>query len=242
MPRLLLIDSFNLIFRAFHARQRMNAAPMRTSRGTSTEAIYIFHNMLRKLRKQYAPEYLAAVFESEGPTFRDEQFEAYKANRAETPPELVEQIPAISRMLEALRVPVLKAPGYEADDVIGTVARKAAAEGVEVWIVSSDKDMLQLVGGNVRMLDMMKNDTLYDAEKVREFKGVPPERIADLLALTGDSVDNIPGAPGIGDKGAVQLLEQFGSVAELLGRAGEVQRKAYRESLQGHREQIELSL
>ncbi len=242
MPRLLLIDSFNLIFRAFHARQRMNAAPMRTSRGTSTEAIYIFHNMVRKLRKQYAPEYLAAVFESEGPTFREQQFEAYKANRSETPPELVEQIPAISRMLEAMRVPVLQAPGYEADDVIGTVARKAAAEGVEVWIVSSDKDMLQLVGGHVRMLDMMKNDTLYDAEKVREFKGVPPERIADLLALTGDSVDNIPGAPGIGDKGAVQLLEQFGSLAELLDRAEEVQRKAYRESLQNHREQIELSL
>ncbi len=241
MARLLLIDSFNFIFRAFHARQRTGAPPMRTSRGSSTEAIYIFHNMLRRLQKQYQPEYLAAVFESEGPTFRDQQFAAYKANRTETPPELIEQIPAIARMLEAMRIPVLLSPGYEADDVIGTVARQAAAQGLEVWIVSSDKDMLQLVGDNIRMLDAMKNDTLYDPAKVREFKGVPPERIADLLALVGDTSDNIPGAPGIGDKGAAQLLEQFGSLDQLLDRASEVARKAYRESLQNNRPQIELS-
>ena len=241
MARLLLVDSFNFIFRAFHARQRTGAPPMRTSRGSSTEAIYIFHNMLRRLQKQYQPEYLAAVFESEGPTFRDQQFAAYKANRTETPPELIEQIPAIARMLEAMRIPVLLSPGYEADDVIGTVARQAAAQGLEVWIVSSDKDMLQLVGDNIRMLDAMKNDTLYDPAKVREFKGVPPERIADLLALVGDTSDNIPGAPGIGDKGAAQLLEQFGSLDQLLDRASEVARKAYRESLQNNRPQIELS-
>jgi DNA polymerase-1 len=241
MARLLLIDSFNFIFRAFHARQRTSAAPMRTSRGASTEAIYIFHNMVRRLQKQYRPEYLAAVYESEGPTFRDEQFPSYKANRAETPPELIEQIPAIARMLEAMRIPVLQAPGYEADDVIGTVARKAAAEGVEVWIVSSDKDMLQLVGDGIFMLDPMKNDTLYGPAQVKDFKGVAPSQIADLLALVGDASDNIPGAPGIGDKGAAQLLEQFGSVEALLNRAGEVARKAYRESLQNHREQIELS-
>lgn len=242
MARLLLIDSFNFIFRAFHARQRSAAAPMRTSRGSSTEAIYIFHNMLRRLQRQYQPDYLAAVFESEGPTFRDEAFAEYKANRTETPPELIEQIPAIARMLDALRVPVLQSPGYEADDVIGTVARRAAADGVEVWIVSSDKDMLQLVGDNIFMLDAMKNDTLYDPAKVREFKGVSPSQIPDLLALVGDTSDNIPGAPGIGDKGAVQLLDQFGSLPNLLDNAAEVQRKAYRESLQNNRELIELSL
>lgn len=240
-PRLFLLDSFNLIFRAFHARQRTGAPPMRTSRGSSTEAIYIFHNMLRRLRKQYDPPYLAAVFESEGPTFRDEAFEGYKATRTETPPELIEQIPLIEQLLNALRVPVLKAPGYEADDVIGAMARRASAEGFEVWIVSSDKDMLQLVNQDVFMLDPMKQDTLYDPAKVAEFKGVPPERIADLLALTGDTVDNIPGAPGIGDKGAVALLAEFGSLEALLDRAAEVARKSYRESLQQHREQIELS-
>jgi len=241
MPRLFLVDAFNLIFRAYHARQRSGAPPMRTSRGSSTEAIYIFHNMIRRLQKQYKPEYLAAVFESEGPTFRDEAYAEYKATRAETPPELLEQIPAIERMLAAMRVPVVKSQGYEADDVIGTLARRAAQAGFEVWMISSDKDLLQLVGGGIFMLDPMKNDTLYDPAKVEEFKGVPPERIVDLLALAGDSSDNIPGAPGIGEKGAVQLLREFGSLEQLLERAGEVSRKSYRESLLNHRDQIELS-
>jgi DNA polymerase-1 len=240
-PRLYVVDAFNLIFRAYHARQRMGAPPMRTSRGSSTEAIYIFHNMIRRIQRQFTPDALAAAYESEGPTLRDGAFAAYKANRAETPPELKEQFPAIERMLAAMHVPVLKSPGYEADDIIGTVARRAAAAGYDVTIVSSDKDMLQLVGDGVSMLDPMKNDTLYDPAKVKAFKGVPPERIADLLALCGDAVDNIPGAPGIGDKGAVQLLEQFGSLDALLERAAEVQRKAYRESLLNHRDQILLS-
>ncbi len=240
-PRMLLLDSFNLIFRAFHARQRTGAPPMRTSRGSSTEAVYIFYSMLRRLRKQFQPLYLAAVFESEGPTFRDEAFADYKATRTETPPELLEQIPLIEQMLGAMRVPVLKAPGYEADDVIGTMAKRAAAEGFEPWIVSSDKDMLQLVTDEVFMLDPMKQDTLYDPAKVREFKGVDPVRIPDLLALVGDTADNIPGAPGIGDKGAVALIDQFGSLESLLARAGEVSRKSYRESLLQNREQIELS-
>lgn len=165
MPRLFLVDSFNFIFRAFHARQRSAAAPMRTSRGTSTEAVYIFHNMLRRLRKQYAPEYLAAVFESTEPTFRDIEYEAYKANRAETPPELIEQIPLIERMLGALRVPVLKSPGYEADDVIGTLARRESAAGLEVWIISSDKDMLQLVFSNNRHLFFPANPADFPANR-----------------------------------------------------------------------------
>ncbi len=241
MPRLFLVDAFNLIFRAYHARQRSGAPPMRTSRGSSTEAIYIFHNMIRRLMKQYSPEYMAAVFESEGPTFRDEAYAEYKATRAETPPELLEQIPAIERMLAAMRVPVLKSQGFEADDVIGTLARRAAEAGLEVWMISSDKDLLQLVGSGIFMMDPMKNDTLYDPAKVEEFKGVPPERIVDLLALVGDSSDNIPGAPGIGEKGAVQLLREYGSLDQLLERAGELSRKSYRESLLNHRDQIELS-
>ena len=238
MARLFLVDSFNLIFRAYHARQRTGAPPMRTSRGSSTEAVFIFHNMLRRLTRQYQPDYLAAVFESEAPTFRQQQFEAYKANRSETPPELIEQIPSIARLLEALRVPVLKLDGYEADDLIGTLARRFSSPELEVWVISSDKDMLQLVDSHTRMLDAMKNDTLYDPAKVVEFKGVPPVRIAELLALTGDTADNIPGAPGIGDKGAVQLLSDFGDLDTLLERASEVTRKAYRESLLNHRDQI----
>ncbi len=133
-----------------------------------------------------------------GPTLRDQEYAAYKATRTETPPELLEQIPMVARLLEAMRVPVLKAEGYEADDIIGTLCRRSVEAGIEAWIISSDKDMLQLVNESTRMLDPMKNDTLYDPEKVKEFKGVTPEQIPDLLGLVGDTVDNIPGARELG--------------------------------------------
>jgi DNA polymerase-1 len=241
VPRLFLIDSFGFIFRAYHARARSGAPPMRTSSGISTEAVYIFHNMVRKLRTQHQPEYLAAIFESEGPTFREEAYEAYKANRAETPPDLLEQIPWIRKTLEAMRVPVLEYAGFEADDVIGTLARRAVEQGIEVAIVSSDKDMLQLVGEHVRMLNPMKDDTWYDAAETEKYLGVRPEQVRDLLALKGDTVDNIPGAPGIGDKGALDLIRRFGSVENAMEHAAEVERRTYRESLQNNREVILLS-
>ncbi|HEY4360799.1 MAG TPA: DNA polymerase I [Bryobacteraceae bacterium] len=241
MPRLFLIDSFGFIFRAYHARARSGAPPMRTAAGISTEAVYIFHNMVRKLKAQHKPDYLAAIFESEGPTFRDEAFTAYKANRTETPPDLLEQIPWIRKTLEALRIPVLEYPKFEADDVIGTLARRAEGSGVDVVIVSSDKDMLQLVDDHTTMLNPMKDDQIYDAAETEKFMGVKPSQVADLLALKGDSVDNIPGAPGIGDKGAKDLITRFGSVEGALEHAAEVERKMYRESLQNHRDQILLS-
>ncbi len=238
-PRLFLIDSYGYIFRAYHARARSGAPPMRTNAGLPTEAVYIFHNMLRKLVETYHPEYLGAVFES-GKTFRDEAFAGYKANRAEMPAELAQQIPYIRQMLEAMRVPILEFPGFEADDVIGALARRAA-EKFDVVIVSSDKDLLQLVGDHISMLNPAKDDTLYDAAKTEEFLGVKPAQVADLLALKGDAVDNIPGAPGIGDKGAKDLIVQFGSVEAALERADEVKKKTYRESLLAHRDQILLS-
>jgi DNA polymerase-1 len=241
VPRLFLIDSFGFIFRAYHARARSGAPPMRTAAGISTEAVYIFHNMVRKLKTQHQPEYLAAIFESQGPTFRDEAFEDYKANRTETPPDLLDQIPWIRKTLEALRIPVLEYPGFEADDVIGTLARRAENSGVEVVIVSSDKDMLQLVDDHTSMLNPMKDDTWYDAAETEKFMGVKPSQVADLLALKGDAVDNIPGAPGIGDKGARDLIVRFGSVEGALEHAAEVERKTYRESLQNNRDQILLS-
>ena len=241
MPRLFLIDSYGFIFRAYHARARMAAPPMRTSTGIPTEAVLIFLNMLRKLSKTFHPHYMAAVFESLGPTLRDEMFAEYKANRSETPPDLILQVPYIERLLHALRIPILQFPGYEADDVIGTLARRAAERGIEVVIVSSDKDMLQLVDDHISMLDPRKDDLLYDAAKVKEFMGVLPHQVADLLALKGDAVDNIPGAPGIGDKGARDLIEQFGSLDAALAGAADVQKRTYRESLQNNREQILLS-
>jgi DNA polymerase-1 len=240
-PRLFLIDTFGFIFRAYHARARSAAPPMRTSTGLETEAVYIFNNMLRKLAKQHSPVYMAAIFESEEPTHRSREFAEYKANRAETPPALLEQIPYVRRLLEAMQVPVLEYPGFEADDVIGTLARRAEQAGCQVVIVSSDKDMMQLVTDRVAMLNPAKDDEWYDPEKVRAFMGVRPEQVTDLLALRGDAVDNIPGAPGIGEKGAKDLIERFGSVEAAMEHAAEVERKAYRESLQNHAEQIRMS-
>ena len=240
-PRLFLIDTFGFIFRAYHARARSAAPPMRTSTGMATEAVYIFNNMLRKLSKQHKPAYMAAIYESQEPTHRSVEFAAYKANRLETPPDLLEQIPYVRRLLEAMQIPVLEYPGFEADDVIGTLARRAEEAGCEVVIVSSDKDMLQLVTGHVSMLNPAKDDEWYDPEKVKAFMGVRPDQVADLLALCGDAVDNIPGAPGIGKTGAPLLIERFGSVEGAMEHAAEVERKAYRESLQNHAEQIRMS-
>jgi DNA polymerase I len=214
---------------------------MRTSKGFSTEAVYIFNNMLRKLAKQFEPAYIAAIFESGESTHRTQEFAQYKANRTETPPDLLDQIPWVRRVLDAMRIPVLEYPGFEADDVIGTIARQAEHGGFDVVIVSSDKDMLQLVSPKISMLNPAKDDEWYDPGKVKEFMGVRPEQVADLLALKGDAIDNIPGAPGIGDKGARDLIEQFGSVEAALERAAEVQRKMYRESLQNNVERIRMS-
>ena len=237
------------------ARQR----PMSTKTGVPTAATYVFVNMLRKLRDDFSPEYLAAVFDVGAPTIRNQQAEAittirkfdiktqtfkesqyggYKANRAEMPPDLVQQIPYIRRALEGYRIPILQLEGYEADDVIGTLARKAAAESHTVFVVSSDKDMLQLVNEKVQVLNPPKDNLICDAAKVEEILGVPPSKVVDVMALRGDAVDNIPGAPGIGDKGSVELIQRFGSVEQALEHAAEVEKKTYRESLQNNRDNI----
>ncbi|MBL8210997.1 MAG: DNA polymerase I, partial [Bryobacterales bacterium] len=239
--RLFLIDTYGFVFRAYHARARSGAPPMRTSSGLSTEAIYIFHNMMRRLTAAHKPDYMAAIFESQKKTFREEAFTAYKANRTEMPPDLREQLPYIRKILEAQQVPILQYDGFEADDVIGAIASQAAGRGIEVMIVSSDKDMLQLVNDHVRMLNPMKDDFIYDAAAAEEFMGVPPRAVADLLALKGDAIDNIPGAPGIGEKGAKELIVRFGSVEAAIARAAEITKKTQRESLQNNRDQILLS-
>jgi DNA polymerase-1 len=252
-----LIDTMSFIFRAYHAMARQR--PMTTKTGVPTAATYVFVNMLRKLRDDFSPEYLAAVFDVGAPTIRNQQAEAittirkfdiktqtfkeseyggYKANRAEMPEDLVQQIPYIRRALEGYRIPILQLEGYEADDVIGTLARKAAAESYPVFVVSSDKDMLQLVDDRVCVLNPPKDNLICDAAKVEELLGVPPSKVVDVMALRGDSVDNIPGAPGIGDKGSVELIQRFGSVERALERADEVEKKTYRESLQNNRDNI----
>jgi DNA polymerase-1 len=237
--RIFLIDTMSFIFRAYHAMARQRG--MSTRKGLPTAAIFVFVNMLRKLRDDFSPQYLAAVFDVAAPTFRDHQYKHYKANRSEMPGDLAQQIPYIRRALEAYRIPILEVPGYEADDVIGTLATKAAAQERAVYVVSSDKDMLQLVNDRVLVLNPSKDNLICDAAKVEEILGVPPERVVDVMALRGDSIDNIPGAPGIGDKGSVEIIKKFGSLEAALDHAGEVERKTYRESLQNNREQILLS-
>jgi DNA polymerase I len=255
-----LLDSMSFIFRAYHAMQRQR--PMSTRSGVPTAATYVFVNMINKLRRDFAPEFFAAVFDVSGQVFRDERAKAmtavkkfniktqtfdevdylgYKANRAEMPPDLAQQLPYIRRALEAFHIPILEAQGFEADDVIGTLAKQAAEAGHPVFVVSNDKDMLQLVTETVKVLNPAKDNLVLDREKVIETLGVPPERVIDVMALRGDSVDNIPGAPGIGDKGSVELIQQFGTVEAALDRAAEVKRKTYRESLENNRDNIMLS-
>ena len=255
--RVFLIDTMGFIFRAHFAMARQR--PMSTRTGVPTAATYVFVNMLRKLRDDFDPEYLAAIFDPAGPTFRDEagaqvasvrkfdiktqqfydvEHKGYKAERRPMDPDLAQQIPYIRRALDAYRIPILEAERYEADDVIGTLAREAADLGNPVYIVSSDKDMLQLVGERICVLNPPKDNLVCDAAKVEEILGVPPKQVIDVMALRGDKIDGIEGAPGIGDKGSVELIQRFGSVEGALDHAGEVERKTYRESLQNNRDQI----
>jgi DNA polymerase-1 len=263
-PPIYLLDSMAFIFRAYHAMQRQR--PMSTRTGIPTAATYVFVNMINKLRKDFAPQYLAAVYDLSGPVFRDEraremkplrkwnvktqQFEqvdyaGYKANRAEMPADLAQQLPYIRRALEAFRIPILSYEGFEADDVIGTLSSKLSALGHRVFVVSSDKDMMQLVTPEVSILNPTKDNLVLDPAGVEASLGVPPQRVIDVMALRGDSVDNIPGAPGIGDKGSVELIQQFGSVESALNAAtaapDSIKRKTYRESLQNNRDNILLS-
>jgi DNA polymerase-1 len=259
-PPVFLLDTMSFIFRAYHAMQR--SRPMSTRDGLPTAAIYVFVNMIKKLRQDFQPQYFAAVFDMSGEVFRDERarsigtlrkwngktqsfdevdYEGYKANRAAMPEDLRRQIPYIRRALEALRIPILEAVGFEADDVIGTLAREAAEREHPVFIVSGDKDMMQLVTPQVKILNPQKDNLILDPAKVAEVLGVPPEKVVDVMALRGDSVDNIPGAPGIGDKGSVDLIVEFGSVEAVLEHTAEVKRKSYRESLEQNRETVLLS-
>ncbi len=263
-PPIYLLDSMAFIFRAYHAMQRQR--PMSTRTGIPTAATYVFVNMINKLRKDFSPQYLAAVYDLSGPVFRDQRaremkatrkwnvktqqfdtvdYAGYKANRTEMPPDLTLQLPYIRRALEAFRIPILSYEGFEADDVIGTLSHKLSALGHRVFVVSSDKDMMQLVTPQVSILNPTKDNLVLDPAGVEASLGVTPQRVIDVMALRGDSVDNIPGAPGIGDKGSVELIQQFGTVEAALDAAtaapDSIKRKTYRESLQNNRDNILLS-
>jgi DNA polymerase I len=230
-PRLYLIDGSSQMYRAYHAIRGLTGPD-----GNSTNAVYGFVTMLRKLINDHQPQYLAASFDLAGPTFRDDIVTDYKANRAPMPGDLAQQIPLVHEACEAMGVPILTSQRYEADDVIGTLATKAAAAGFEVAIVTGDKDFFQLVHDRIKVYNPKEEGAWFDAEAVKEKFGVAPEQVVDVLALMGDSIDNIKGVPGIGEKGARDLIAKYGDLETLLAHAGEVPNKRQREGLQNHAE------
>mgnify|MGYP001627321243 CR=1 FL=1 len=217
---LILVDGSSYLYRAFHA-----LPPLTTRKGQPTGAVKGVVNMLQKLVKTYAPTHVAVVFDASGPTFRDAIFPAYKANRPPMPDDLRAQVEPLHAIIRALGLPLLCEPGVEADDVIGTLARRAAASGMDVLISTGDKDIAQLVNDRITLVNTMTDTVLDRAGVIAKF-GVPPERIIDYLALVGDSVDNIPGVPGVGPKTAAKWLQEYGSLDALLARAAEVKGKA----------------
>jgi DNA polymerase-1 len=234
-PTLYLIDGSNYAYRAFFAIQGLA-----NSRGFPTNAVYGFNNMLTKLLRDRKPEHIAVVFDAKGPTFRNEAFEDYKAHRKPMPDELKPQFGVIKDLVRAYRIPLLEIEGIEADDVIGTLARKFTAEGVRVVIVSGDKDLMQLVSESVVMVDTMK-DKIYDIAGVEERFGVGPGKVAEVLGLMGDTSDNIPGVPGVGPKTALQLIKEYGSVEGVLENLKNIRNERLRKAITEHADQARLS-
>ncbi|MDG1294564.1 MAG: DNA polymerase I [Planktomarina sp.] len=235
-----LIDGSAFIFRAYHALPPLT----RKSDGLPVGAVAGFCNMLQRYVENNigpdAPTHVAVIFDHSGKTFRNEMYDLYKANRSATPEDLIPQFPLTRAATRAFNVACKEVEGFEADDIIATLACRAREAGGACTIISSDKDLMQLVGGGVVMLDAMKNKVI-DRDGVVEKFGVTPERVVDVQALAGDSVDNVPGAPGIGIKTAALLINEYGSLEELLNRAGEIKQPKRRESLMDNRAQIELS-
>jgi DNA polymerase-1 len=227
--RLFLIDGSSQMYRAYHAIRGLTGPD-----GRSTNAVYGFVTMLRKLVAEQQPEFLAAAFDLAGPTFRSDLAADYKANRAPMPADLAEQIPWVHEACEALGVPILTHERYEADDVLGTLARRGVAEGFEVVLVTGDKDFFQLVDEHVRVFNPRDEGTWYDAAGVKEKFGVEPSQVVDVLSLMGDAIDNVKGVPGIGEKGARDLIATHGTLDALLEAAETVPQKKYREALATH--------
>ena len=216
-PRLFLIDGSAYIFRAFFA-----IPPLNHSAGLPTNAIFGFTNLLLKFLKRYRPEYVAVALDAGSETFRHQMFAGYKRNRREAPPDLIRQFPYFRRVLDGLKVSWLELPGYEADDVIATLCKALAGSGCDCIVVSRDKDFMQLVTDNVKLLDSAK-DCWIGAEEIKVKFGVEPEQIIQVMALRGDPTDNIPGVNGIGPKTAIALIQQFGTLENLFDRLDEVE-------------------
>ncbi|MGD0274693.1 MAG: DNA polymerase I [Syntrophales bacterium] len=234
-PVLYLMDGSNYMYRAFFAIRDLS-----NSKGFPTNAIYGFTSMLLKLIKDFSPTYIAAAFDLKGPTFRHEAYEHYKATRKATPDDLVSQIPFIKEIIRAFSIPILEIQGVEADDILGTLARRYEERGLRTVIVSGDKDLMQLVSDQITMIDTMK-DKHYDIAAVQEKFGVPPEKVVEILGLMGDSSDNIPGVPGIGAKTAQRLIAEYGSIEALIANVDRLRNAGVKKSLREFTDQARMS-
>jgi DNA polymerase-1 len=241
MQKLFLLDAMALIFRAHYA---FISSPRVNSKGLNTSAVYGFTNTLLEIIQKERPTHLGVAFESTVPTFRQERFPAYKAHRDQTPEDITVAVPYVMRLLEALQIPCLWVDGFEADDVIGALAKAAASQGFEVYMVTPDKDYAQLVQDSIFLYKPGRNkepNKILDSQAVEQTYGVPPNRITDYLGLVGDTVDNIPGIPKIGEKTALALIKEYGSLEEIIAKAEQIPKKAIRETLIAHKEQGLLS-
>ncbi|MEK6693954.1 MAG: 5'-3' exonuclease H3TH domain-containing protein, partial [Nitrospirota bacterium] len=234
-PALYLIDGSAYLYRAFFALPDLS-----TAAGLPTNAVYGFITMLQKVIRERRPAYLAVVFDEKGPTLRHEEFKEYKAHRPPMPDALSQQIPYIHRVVDAFAIPVVKLQGFEADDLIGTLARQASAEGLDVIIVTGDKDMFQLLSPAVRIFDPVK-DKVFTEEDARDRFGIEPARVVEVMGLMGDQADNIPGVKGIGEKTAKKLIAEFGTIENLLARLPEVKGEKLRALLEAHTEEARQS-
>ncbi|MEA3361762.1 MAG: DNA polymerase I [Thermodesulfobacteriota bacterium] len=233
--RVYLIDGSSYIYRAYFAIRHLS-----NSKGEATNAVYGFTNMLLTLLREEKPDRVAVIFDAKGPTFRKELYPEYKANRSAMPEDLVPQIPLIKSIVRAFNLPALELSGYEADDIIATLAKRYADQGLDITVVTGDKDLMQIVGERVRLLDTMKKKVSGRDEVIERF-GVPPEQVLEILGLAGDSSDNIPGVPGIGEKTASSLIQEFGSIENLLANTDRVKGKKRQDNLREFADQARLS-
>ncbi|HEX2120732.1 MAG TPA: 5'-3' exonuclease H3TH domain-containing protein, partial [Thermoanaerobaculia bacterium] len=234
-PSLFIIDGSNNVYRSYYAIRHLT-----NSSGFSTNAVYGFTTTLRKLLKDHEPDSIAVAFDEGQETARSSQYVDYKKDRKPMPDDLVVQIPLVYEVLEGFRIPVIRSVEWEADDFIGSLACTARDRGYDVVIATSDKDFFQLVGDGIRLYHTGR-EVLYDANGVAEAFGLPPEKVVDVMAIWGDAIDNIPGVPGIGEKGAKGLIQQFGSLDGVYENLDQIKKAAQRKALEDHRDKAYLS-
>jgi len=233
---LYLIDGNSYAYRSFYAIREL-----KTKEGLPTNAVYGFTVSLMKILRMKRPDYIGVVFDLPEPTFRHKEFASYKANRPKMPDELIIQFPILKEVIRAFNIPIFELGGYEADDILATLAKEGEKNGFDVFVMSPDKDLLQIVTDNIRIIRPIKGDTVFDKEMVCKKYGVEPEKLVDIAALGGDSSDNIPGVPGIGEKTASKLVRQFGDLEGVLKNIDEIPNEKIRKNLSQFSHQAELS-